>query len=399
MTQITTTTKKLLSLRERIKVVQGGTSAGKTFSIVMVLIDRAQTNKNLTIDIISQTVPHLVDGSVKDFIDVMTSTNHWEDERWNKSIREYTFPTGSTIKFKSVDKIGKAKGPRRDILFLNEANIIPYDIADQLMARTRGDIWLDYNPSSEFWYHEHIKEKMDHDFIIVNYQDNEAIDENTLNYILGKKDNKNWWQVYGLGQLGEIEGRIYTGWQIIDEVPEEARLKRIGLDFGYTNDPSSAVGIYDYNGGYVFDEIFYRKGLSNKQIFDLLIAFDGDKKTLAIADSAEPKSIDELILYGLNVIGATKGAGSINQGIQFIQNQAIYITRRSINILKEYHNYLWMTDSRGAFINTPQGGFDHALDAIRYALNSEILVDKSKVQKIISRINNESYDDTDRHYR
>lgn len=397
MTQVTTSTKKLLNLKKRIKVIQGGTSASKTFSIMMILIDKAQTNPNLTIDVISQTVPHLVDGSVKDFETIMLDTNHWDDDRWNKSIREYTFANKSTIKFKSVDKIGKAKGPRRDILFLNEANEMPWAIVDQLMARTRGEIWMDYNPSAEFWYHSEIKERMEHDFIILTYKDNEALDQNTIDFIESKKGNKNWWRVYAQGLLGEIEGRIYTNWTVLDDLPEEARLKRIGLDFGYTNDPSSAIAIYQYNNGFVFDEVFYRKGLSNKQLFDLLKAFDSTNETLVIADSAEPKSIDELISYGLNVIGATKGAGSINQGIQFIQDQDIYITRRSINLLKEYQNYLWMTDSRGSFINTAQGGFDHALDAVRYALNSEILIDKSNAQELIKRINRNIYNDEETH--
>ena len=342
MIQVTTATKKLLALRKRIKVLQGGTSAGKTFSTMMILIDKAQSNDALTIDVISQTAPHLVDGAIKDFKTIMMEQNYWSDDRWNVVAREYTFETKSTIKFKSVDKLGKAKGPRRDILFLNEANEMDWNIVDQLMARTRGDIWMDYNPSAEFWYHEHIQDNQEHDFLIINYKDNEALDDNTIDYIESKKDNKNWWRVYGLGLLGEIEGRIYTGWKSIDEVPHEARLVRRGLDFGYSVDPTAIIDLYEYNGGYILDLIRYHKGLSNKDIADFLN--NQEEQCLVIADSAEPKSIDEIKDYNVEIIGAEKGQGSINRGIAFVQSKKISYTARSIKLRKEYENYVCSRD-------------------------------------------------------
>lgn len=370
MAIITTTTKKLLNLKKRIKVIQGGTSAGKTFSIEQILIDKAQSNPGLTIDTIAMTVPHLKDGAIKDFQTIMQDHQYWNDKQWNGGDKVYTFPgTGSTKKFKSVDKLGKAKGPRRDILFLNEANEMPWEIVDQLMARTRGDIWIDYNPSSEFWYHNEILAKgIDHDFIIVNHMDNEALDENTLNYILGKKPNKNWWKVYGLGELGDIEGRIFTGWNIIDEIPHEARLERYGTDFGYTNDPTAIIAIYKYNGGIILDEKLYQKGLLNKQIADNILNFD--EKALIVADSSEPKSIDEIKLFGINIIGAEKGKGSVNHGIDLMQEQRISVTKSSINLIKEYKNYMWATDRLGKSLNVPEDVNNHALDAARYGIQS-----------------------------
>lgn len=170
-----------------------------------------------------------------------------------------------------------------------------------------------------------------------------------------------------LGEPYSLERKIYKDWNIIDEIPHEARLERYGLDFGYSNDPTAIVAIYRYNGSFIFDEITYQKGLSNKQIADILLNID---KALVIADSAEPKSIDELKLYGVNVLGAVKGKDSVNQGIQFVQDQRISLTKRSININKEYRNYLWKTDKEGKIINVPDVGFDHAMDAIRYGLDS-----------------------------
>lgn len=170
-----------------------------------------------------------------------------------------------------------------------------------------------------------------------------------------------------LGEPNSLERKIYKGWNIIDEVPFEARLERRGLDFGYTNDPCAIIDIYYYNGGYIFDEICYKKGMSNKQIADTVKLHDD---VMCIADSAEPKSIDEIKLYDVNIQPAVKGQGSIKQGVAFIQAQKISITKRSVNMIKEYNSYLWKEDKDGRILNDPEGGFDHALDAVRYAMSS-----------------------------
>lgn len=370
MIQVTTATNKLLELKKRIKAVQGGTSASKTFSILLILIDKAQSNDNLSIDVVSATYPHLEGGAIKDFKKILIEQNYWKDENWNETKHFYTFETGSVIKFLSVDKIGKAKGPRRDILFLNEANHIEYNIADQLMARTAGDIWMDWNPSNEFWYHDQIIGKVDHDFIILTYLDNEALEDTVVQFIEAKKDNKRWWTVYGLGQLGEMEGRVYTNWEIIDTVPLEARLERRGLDFGYTNDPTALIALYKWNNAMVFDEELYQKGMLNKAIADYIQNLTSPN-TLVIADSAEPKSIDEMKTYGLAILPATKGPGSIMQGVTYLQAQKVFLTKRSYNLIKEYRNYLFLEDPKtGKIINEPVGGNDHALDACRYAVSN-----------------------------
>src|SRR3990167_2462441 len=170
--QDTIATRKIFALKKRIRAVCGGTSASKTISILVWCIDYAQTNKGKKVDIFAESYPHLEDGAIKDFKTIMQEQNYWNDARWNESKHVYTFETGTVIKFISVDKLGKAKGPRRDVVFVNEANhAMDYDVFDQLLVRTKEVMWLDWNPSEEFWYYEKIKDKIDHDFLKLTYLD------------------------------------------------------------------------------------------------------------------------------------------------------------------------------------------------------------------------------------
>lgn len=365
----TTATKKIFALKKRIRAVAGGTWASKTVSILVWLIDYAQSTKNEDITVVAESVPHLDLGAIKDFKNIMIGNGYWQDNAWNETQRLYTFPNKSTIKFVSFDKFGKAHGPRRDILFINEANNIPLNIADQLITRTRKIVWMDWNPSEEFWFYTEMlpNRKDEIDFITLTYLDNEALTDIERKEIESHQHNKQWWQVYGLGQLGEIITRIYTGWKIIDEIPHEARLERYGLDFGYTNDPTAIVAVYYFNGGWILDGVCYKKGMSNKEIADTLKTM---KEKLIIADSAEPKSIDELRSFGLNVMPAEKGKDSVNFGIQFVQDQPISVTSKSVMLIKEYRNYLWLEDKDGKILQEPQDFNNHYMDAIRYALTS-----------------------------
>ena len=297
----------------------------------------------------------------------METQGYFKDDRWNKTDYTYTFETGSKLEFFSADQPGKVRGPRRDVLFINEANNISYETYTQLEVRTKNIIWLDWNPVSDFWWYTEAMNKDNTDFLVLTYKDNEALDPSIVRAIESRKDNKNWWKVYGEGLLGEAEGRIYKDWQIIDEVPHEARLERYGLDFGYSNDPTAITSIYYFNGGYILDEIIYQKGLSNKQIADVL---NNNPKALVVADSAEPKSIDEILSYGVMIQASTKGQGSLLQGITYVQSQRISVTKRSINLLKEYRNYLWQTDKDGKIINEPEVIFNHAMDSLRYGMVS-----------------------------
>lgn len=366
----TTATEKIFDLDKRIRAVAGGTSASKTISILMWLIKYSQVNRNKLVDVVSESYPHLEAGAMLDFQTMMKSHGFWKRPRWNDTKHQYTFETGTVLRFRSLE-LSSAHGPRRDVLFINEANNIPLSVFDQLEPRTRTIVWLDWNPSTEFWFYTDIlpSRKEDIDFITLTYLDNEALDASTIKSIESRRANKNWWQVYGMGQLGEVEGRIYTGWRIIDEVPFEARLMRRGLDFGFSVDPAALVDVYYYNGGYILDEQLYQKGMHNKPIADFIKNLDAPS-TMVAADSAEPKSIDELRLNGVAVLPALKGQGSVNKGIDYIQDQKISITARSINGIKEYRSYLWKTDKDGRILRTPEGGNDHFLDAMRYAMES-----------------------------
>lgn len=370
---ITSALKKLLSLKKRIKGISGGTSASKTISIIQILIDKAQRDKTPTLtSITSESMPHLKRGCIRDFLNIMMEHNYFKDDLWNKTDFTYTFETGSKIEFFSLDMPHKVRGPRRDRLFINEANNIPLETFDQLEVRTNDEIWLDWNPTNEFWFYTDVSKRDDADFLILTYKDNEGLSAEIIRSIEMRKDNKNWWQVYGLGLLGEVEGKIYTGWNIIDSVPESARLVRYGLDFGYSNDEAAVVAIYVLNKGFVIDERLYQKQLFNK---DIAAYFNKDEvdKALIVADSAEPKSIDELATYGLSITPAKKGAGSLLQGIQYLQEHNISVTKNSVNLIKEYRNYMWQTDRNGKIINEPEGGLDHLLDASRYAIASYII--------------------------
>jgi phage terminase large subunit len=354
--------------------VSGGTSASKTISIIIWLIDYAQSTKNEVITIVGESVPHLNLGVIRDFKNIMVAHGYWEDDRWTEG-KKYVFETGSVIEFISFDKFGKAHGPRRDVLFLNEAVHFPYNIADQLITRTRKIVWMDWNPSEEFWFYTEMQGKRDDiDFLTLTYLDNEALDDITKQEIEAHRNNKEWWTVYGLGQLGVISSRIYKDWLIIDEIPHEARLVARWLDFGYSNDPSSIGDIYEYNGGYIADEQLYQKGMLNKPLADVILSLD-TPQTLVIADSAEPKSIDEIRSFGVNIVGVSKQRGEsksetfVKWSIGIVQNQRISITRRSFNTLSEYRNYLWFTDKNGKILNIEDPKCaNHSMAGIRYVL-------------------------------
>lgn len=365
----TTAVYKIAALRKRLKIIQGGSSAGKTIATLLILIDIAQSREGLLISVVSESFPHLKRGAMRDFINIMTAHKYFNDARWNKTDAIYTFETGSKIEFFSADQPEKSRGPRRDILFINECNNIPYETYTQLAIRTNESIYLDYNPVAEFWVHTEVIPHQPHDFIILTYKDNESLSAAIVRELESRRANKNWWAVYGLGQLGEVEGKVYKGWQFVDELPFGSRLIRRGLDFGYTNDPAALIDVYECNGGYILDEQLYQKGMSNKAIADLVKNLE-DPQTLIIADSAEPKSIDELKLYGLNIIPANKGQGSIMQGIGYVQSQSIAVTTRSTRTIAEYRGYMFLTDRDGKTLNVPQDFNNHAMDAMRYAMEA-----------------------------
>ena len=371
---VTTAIKRLLKLKKRIKVVRGGTSAGKTFGIIPILIDRCTKEKDLEISIVSESIPHLRRGALKDFLKVMMDLNRYKSDNFNKSTLKYTFSNGSYIEFFSADQPDRLRGARRTDLYVNECNNITFDAYYQLAIRTSGDIWLDYNPASLFWVDREIIGQEDVDFITLTYKDNEALSETIVQEIEKAKYKtseywRNWWKVYGLGQIGSLEGVCITDWREI-ELPKEARLLSYGMDFGYTNDPTTLIALYKYNNAYIFDEVIYQKKLLNSDISDLLKA--NEVTDIIYADNAEPKSIAELKNHGHTVLPCIKGKDSIVYGINLINQNEIYITSRSKNLINELQSYIWIVDKEGNKVNKPIDAFNHCIDAARYAITSQL---------------------------
>lgn len=370
MYQLTTATKKLAKLKKRIRLVPGGTSAGKTVSIEQLLIDDAQSDKRPTLtSIVSESYPHLKRGAMRDFKSIMQEHGYWRDDRWNATDSIYTLETGSKIEFFSADQPDKVRGPRRDRLFCNEVNNISRESWEQLLLRTREYAWADWNPVTDFYMYEDYGLHDDGkpfatdenvDFVILTYKDNEALEPAIVQEIEKRSLNKQWFRVYGEGRRGDVEGKIFSGWQIIDDIPHEARLEVRGGDFGYARDPTAFCDIYYYNGGYIIDELCYRTNFFDTDLATLLLN-QKNPNTLTIADSADKQKIDVLKQLGLNIIGVDKkGSGDerfTNAAIGFVQSQRMSITKRSTNFIKSYRNFMWQTDKEGNVI--PK--YDHYL--------------------------------------
>jgi phage terminase large subunit len=369
--EATTATKRIFKTRKRIRLLAGGMRASKTISVLLYLIDRAQSDTSPTLtSVVSESMPHLRRGAIRDFESILTGHNYWNPKLWNASTFTYTFETGSKIEFFSADQPSKIRGPSRDRLFVNEANNIAQESWEQLLFRTREFAFADWNPVGDFYMYTDYELNDDAgakagddrvDFLILTYKDNEALEPTIVEDIERKaKLNPAWSRVYAEGKRGEMENKIFKGWKIYDEVPHEARLEVRGLDFGYARDPNALCDIYRYNGGYIIDELAYRVGMLNRQTADLILN-QQDPNVLTIADSAEQKSIAEMQEYGVNVIGVEKkgrgGETFTNSAIQWVQSQQMGITKRSLNYLKSYRSFMWQTDKDGNII--PK--YDHYL--------------------------------------
>lgn len=314
----------------------------------------------------------------------------------NSMVIKYGTNTINAVGFRksSSDQKSKLKSlANYNYIIIEEADETPEEDFQQLddsLRTLKGDIiiilllnppakshwiiqrWFDLRPSGvKDFYIPVLKDGIDNTvFLRTSYENNRtniatASIENYERYKTTKPSHY-WNMIKGLVPE-TVKGKIYSGWQVIDKVPHEARLERYGLDFGYSNDPTAIVAIYKYNGGYILDEITFSKGLRNDQIAAIL---QNQPQALVIADSAEPKSIEDLVLADLTVLPSKKGADSIKNGIDNVKGQRISITKRSINILKEYDNYAWLENKDGETLNIPKGGYDHSMDAIRYAIAS-----------------------------
>ena len=367
MLQKTTAQNKIAQLKKRVRIVRGGTSSSKTFSIIPMLITYAVQKDNTEISIVSESIPHLRRGAIRDFLKIMQMVGMYDPNKWNKSSLTYTFSNNSFIEFFSADQPDKLRGARRDVLFINECNNVDWESYYQLAIRTRKFIYLDYNPVTEFWVDTELVHDADSEMIVLTYKDNEALDSSIVAEIEKAKEKaetseywRNWWAVYGLGQIGNLEGVIFSNYQLIDTIPSDARLLGCGVDFGYSVDPTAIVDVYQYNDQRIIKEICYRTGMINSDIAKVL-----PKGVPIYADSAEPKSIEEIRRFGISIKGVTKGKDSINYGIQVMQGQNYMITKDSTNLIKELRGYCWDKGKDGKTLPIPVGD-DHIIDAWRY---------------------------------
>lgn len=380
----TTAIVKLLALEKRRKIIQGGTWAGKTFGIMAVIIDYLTRDEGKSFTVVAESIPAIKKGALNDFKTIMYTTGRWQEKSYNATDRMYRFANGNTIEFNSFDSVGKAQaaGKRTD-LFINEAYHINFDIADTLMTRTSGNIWIDYNPTSEFWAHTEILPKADSELIILKYSDNEQVPE-TIKQDLEEKREKaktsaywaNWCRIYIDGEIGSLQGVIFDNWSQVDGIPATAKLQGFGLDFGFTNDPTTLVALYTNDQKRYYRELLYQKGLSNGEIAKLCKSLNPTNEII-YADSSEPKSIAEIRNYGVNISAVKKGPDSIKFGISIMQEEPFYITSDSNNYIRELRNYKWDKDNTGKDLNVPVDAFNHCIDGARYVSMMKLKAQKA----------------------
>jgi len=367
----TTALKKIRALKNRIKVIQGGSSAGKTIAILILLIDKCIKEPGLEVSVVSESIPHLRRGALRDFLKIMKETGRFIPSNYNKSLLRYEFANGSYMEFFSADVEEKLRGGRRKVLYINECNSIDYEAYLQLAIRTSGDIYLDYNPSQLFWVNKEVVGQENTDFVILTYKDNEGLPDEVIKMLESNRQKaktstywENWCRVYLDGETGQIEGTIFNDYEIIDKIPDEARLLGYGMDFGYSTDPLALIALYKLNDEIIIDEMIYQKGLLNSEAASQMkqLGIKGE----IFADSAEPKSIAEIKKYGFSIKPTEKGKDSINYGIQLLQQHHIYITRTSSNIIEEFQKYMWKKSKDGGYDSVPIDNYNHAIDAIRY---------------------------------
>jgi len=354
---------------------EGGTYSSKTYSILQLLILIAQhAKRKLKISIISESLPHLKRGCIYDFKNILDDA--FEDNRYNRTENFYDFGNG-LIEFFGADESGKVKGPRRDILFINEANNVPWETARGLDTRTALFTFLDWNPTHEFWIHEYESGgKMitgwihDKDFVLIHstYQDAiNVIPQDKIRDIESYKDkDPNWWNIYGLGLLGKIEGLVYPYFEQVDSLDGDVFY---GLDFGYSNDPTALVRLAIKGDSLYCQELLFETGLTNQDIANRMLDFGIKRKYDEIfADSAEPKSIEELYRMGFNVKPAAKGQGSVEYGHQLIRQYKQFWTKDSLNGIKEQRNFRYIQDKNGKLTDKTTHNFSHLMDARRYGV-------------------------------
>ena len=363
--------KQLEQSTAKIVVQQGGTRSGKTYNILLwIIFSYCQSNEGKIITICRKSFPALRGTVMRDFFTILKDHDIYSEDYHSKTSNEYRL-NENLIEFISLDESQKIRGRKRDLLFCNEANELTQEDWTQLLFRTNEKVILDYNPSEEFhWIYDQVLPRADVEFYQTTYKDNPFLGDVIKEEIERLKQvDENYWRVYGLGERGQARSLVYT-FTTIKEVPKEAKLISYGLDFGYSSDPTSLVRTYILDDNMYVEELLYRTGMTNQDIANEMKALGLDRSNEIYADSAEPKSIEEIYRMGWNVKPTIKG--SINIGIDIIRRYKLHATEGSFNLIKELRNYKYIEDKNGQMTNKPVDNFNHALDALRYSVVNKI---------------------------
>lgn len=372
--------------KEDVVVNQGGSSSGKTYSILQVLFTKAVEEYNV-ITVVGQDIPNLKAGALRDALDIYNNSPELQSYviSYNITDRIFTFDNGSIIEFKSFKNPQDAKSGKRDYLFINEANGISYEVYFELEIRTKKQSFIDYNPNAEFWVHEKVIGQPNAKLIISDHRHNPFVQQKIRDKLEALKEKDlDLFKVYGRGLTGKIEGLIFRNWDIVDSVPEGSKRVAYGLDFGFTNDPTAFGALYLNNGELYADELIYESGLTNPEICKRMREFSVLSHEEIVADSAEPKSIQEIYNEHFNIKPAQKGADSIKNSIDILKRYKLNVTRRSVNLRKELNSYKWAVDKDGKPTNTPVDYNNHAIDGIlRYVALNKLQNNNSGVYSLI----------------
>ena len=359
----------------RITCLQGGTRSSKTYSLCQLFIVKCLQETGKVYSVIRKTLPALKGTAYRDFLSIIKELDLYNEVYHNKSDLSYEL-NGNLVEFISVDNPSKLRGRKRNCAWLNETTEFSYEDFQQIVFRTTEQIYLDYNPSDPYsWIYDKVITRDDCTFIKSTYKANPFLDEDTIAEIERLKDiDPDYWNVYGLGEIGTLQTMIFRNFNLVDSV--EGALVGYGLDFGYTNSPTALIEVRQRNDELYLRELLYEKRLTNTDLAEKLRALGINRQTEIVADSAEPKSIEEIYRQGFNIKPAKKGAG-IHLGIDIMRRYRLHITKDSLNAIKEFRGYKWATDKNGDVLNTPVKINDHLVDACRYLCLNKLSINHS----------------------
>lgn len=360
----------------RVIANQGSTRSGKTYSISQLLALFIPHKEKVTISVVSPSLPHLKRGARRDILQILEDAGIYTDEAFNKTDNVYHYPNGSYIEFFGAEDSGKVRGPGRDILYINEANLLPHSIYQQLALRTKQTIFLDFNPVDEASWVYDVADKPGNKLIHSTYKNNPFLPKEQVQEIESLRDaDENMWKVFGLGERGKSQEIIYTHWK---QGPFRDDSEIVyGLDFGYSV-PTALIKVGFKDNQTYAHEMIYESRLTTSDLIERMKALDIRKSDEIFCDAAEPKTIEELVRAGYNAKPAEK---DVYAGIQKVKSQPLTITPESINLIKEIRSYKWKTDKDGKVHpdESPVKMWDHGCDAMRYAIFTKLNKPKFEV--------------------